>query len=331
LLIFSLASVASVSALAANRAGVGIVWYDKDKQTLGVTTTQLPAISGSLAWQEVVLERAVPPAGARYAAAGPVVMQAAASQTLGVYFSNVIFRRSIGSAYIEDLKAGQITTGVLDVGTVIGVGPGMTIHGGDGAIYVYDQQTTPQLRVRLGRLGFNPQDYGLEILDQNGNAIVTANGLGLEVVGTTNIGLGAVTGEKFVVEEDSVWVSKGGAEVTLISGVLNYTGFGQGVEVFFDMDFEGMYQWWSVGGRDLNGYKFAVNVYRNDVLVKKWTVLTASPEIPGVQDFERSFYDLGVPVGPQTYRIGVQNLSGGAGGRSGTVSRRILRLREMKR
>ena len=54
-------------------------------------------------------------------------------------------------------------------------------------------------RLRLGYLSNNTPgtdlaNYGIEIFDQVGNAVITATGLGVNIVGTTNIINNAVTG-----------------------------------------------------------------------------------------------------------------------------------------
>jgi len=54
-------------------------------------------------------------------------------------------------------------------------------------------------RVRLGYLSNNTPgtdlaNYGIQIFDQVGNAVITATGLGVNIVGTTNIINNAVTG-----------------------------------------------------------------------------------------------------------------------------------------
>lgn len=80
---------------------------------------------------------------------------------------------AIKNAKIQSLEAGKITTGSLDV---------------DTTIEVRDQNGSPgTLRVKMGKLGGSPEDYGLNIYSEAGELIVGSTGLGLQVVGSANI------------------------------------------------------------------------------------------------------------------------------------------------
>lgn len=88
-----------------------------------------------------------------------------------------------GSAFLtaggpDSLSALAVNTGTLTV---------------DEIVRVYDNQDPPELRVLLGMLGPEVEDWGIEVYDAAGNAILTADGLGTDVVGSGQVQNGAIS------------------------------------------------------------------------------------------------------------------------------------------
>ncbi len=50
-------------------------------------------------------------------------------------------------------------------------------------LQVKDRQSTPEIRIKLGKLGSQTTDYGIEIYDSSGTQIFSASGLGVNTVG----------------------------------------------------------------------------------------------------------------------------------------------------
>lgn len=69
---------------------------------------------------------------------------------------------------------------------------------------ISDAQSTPVDRVKIGKLGAGNQDYGVEVYDASGSLILSATGLGVDVVDTTQIVDLAVTDGKI----DSITADK---------------------------------------------------------------------------------------------------------------------------
>jgi predicted phage tail protein len=110
----------------------------------------------------------------------------------------------IDGARINSLDAGRITSGSIqsqwiDVGDRNDGGGFITIESRFGYRHLayYDQNNIQ--RVVLGRPNPNPNPLfdGLYVRDMAGKNILTANGLGVEIVGTGNIVGGAVTAARF--------------------------------------------------------------------------------------------------------------------------------------
>lgn len=106
-----------------------------------------------------------------------------------------IANASITTAKIENLavlnaKINSLSAGKLEADSVITKRIFIGKIGLDGTkdlIYVDDKQTAPVRRVRLGKLGSNLYDYGIEIRDKLGKLIFGSNGLETKVVSTLNL------------------------------------------------------------------------------------------------------------------------------------------------
>jgi uncharacterized protein YjbI with pentapeptide repeats len=92
---------------------------------------------------------------------------------------------TITSAKIASLAADKIITGIVGAQTIYLGATSVALDGTNRRIDVTDENSV--LRVRMGRLGAGAQNYGIQINDASGNAIVTATGLGLNVVGQNQI------------------------------------------------------------------------------------------------------------------------------------------------
>ena len=91
-------------------------------------------------------------------------------------------QRAAGQGHIGDVSAGIIRSERSDF--IIDL---------DGALLeVEDRQTNPVTRVRLGRLGSNPTDYGIEIYLPNGEPLFAAGGLAENSVGADQLAADSV-------------------------------------------------------------------------------------------------------------------------------------------
>src|SRR4030095_7127808 len=96
----------------------------------------------------------------------------------------------ITNAHITDLQADKITSGILGVQLLLGVGNNILLDGINRNIGIFDDNGT--LRVLMGRLGDFSTDWGLMIYDAAGNVMFAFN------AGVTTFGIAdlAVTNAK---------------------------------------------------------------------------------------------------------------------------------------
>ena len=100
--------------------------------------------------------------------------------------------------FLGKISATSIQGQTVLIGTPESYGPNyFAIEGNNQRLVLKDGNNYE--RVRLGYLsnntpGTDPGNYGIEIFDGSGADILTANGLGVDVVGTSNIVNNAVTG-----------------------------------------------------------------------------------------------------------------------------------------
>lgn len=97
----------------------------------------------------------------------------------------LIANATISSAKIAGLNADKILAGTIGAQLIYLGSTAVALNGTDRRIDVTDENSV--LRVRMGRLGAGAQNYGLQVNDASGNAIVTATGLGVNVVGQSQI------------------------------------------------------------------------------------------------------------------------------------------------
>lgn len=97
---------------------------------------------------------------------------------------------------LEGLRLNNITGGVLELGTLRDIDQKFIVDLDSALLTVKDNQDPEVDRVRLGKLGAGSEDYGLEIFDASGSQIISATGLGVNVVGTDQLQDEAVTEPK---------------------------------------------------------------------------------------------------------------------------------------
>ncbi|MFV3127112.1 hypothetical protein [Niveispirillum sp. KHB5.9] len=168
---------------------------------------------------------------------------ATVSQLNANNISTYIAGAAIGDALIGNLSAAKITAGNIIAGDIqvggIETGGGrLFLHSGTQPRIIVDQPREgrePVRRVELGKIGGTSVDYGLIIRDQDSKTILTANGLGLNVVGTTNIAGKAVSEPDFVVNGDTICPA--GRETELAqSGTYNVEGGGGMIVAYVTVD-----------------------------------------------------------------------------------------------
>jgi len=105
----------------------------------------------------------------------------------------------ITTVHVDSIAVNKIINGLMANFWQIGVGNNLFLDGNNANIYVYDQQSTPQLRGMFGKLGTGANDYGLQIWNPAGqlmwdfNGGATSNGLNNNAVTTPKIIANAVT------------------------------------------------------------------------------------------------------------------------------------------
>ncbi|TVQ98314.1 MAG: tail fiber domain-containing protein [Deltaproteobacteria bacterium] len=97
---------------------------------------------------------------------------------------------------VNELSALSANLGVVTAGIARSADETFVTNYNDAILEVFDEQATPQARVRIGRLGAGATDYGLQVISDQGDLILGADGLGVNVVGSLQIADGAVTGGK---------------------------------------------------------------------------------------------------------------------------------------
>lgn len=105
---------------------------------------------------------------------------------------SVVGTTQLQNLAVDDAKVANLNVSKLRTGTLgayqINVGASqIIIDGADSTIKVFDTQATPVNRIKIGKLGVNPTDYGLEVRTSSGSILIDASGLGLNVVGNANI------------------------------------------------------------------------------------------------------------------------------------------------
>lgn len=103
---------------------------------------------------------------------------------------------AVNDAKIADLAVGKLTAGTIGVANVFLGSSQFHLDGANTLLKIDDTQSTPQRRINLGKLGGNDTDYGIEILDSSGNTVLSASGLGTDVVDTGQIVNAAITNAK---------------------------------------------------------------------------------------------------------------------------------------
>jgi predicted phage tail protein len=144
-----------------------------------------------------------------------------------------VLQASITDALIRSLTADKITAGTVDVLVNLGVGGNLKLDGTGKVIYVDDDQGVPVRRIELGKLGANPEDWGIKVRASDGTLVLGADGLGVAVVSTNNIAFGAVS--RGVVGGGSLpMIGNLGSE--FIVAIASYTAIGDG-DVRWDLKF----------------------------------------------------------------------------------------------
>lgn len=118
----------------------------------------------------------------------------------------------IADGYIKNLNANKITSGSLNTTKVSMNSTSGQLSIADNTIQIKDNQTTPQVRVQIGKDKLN--NYGILVMNASGEAIfdsdkgvISPNGLDNNVVSTDKIVDGAVSPVKIQIDE--LWASEG--------------------------------------------------------------------------------------------------------------------------
>lgn len=83
---------------------------------------------------------------------------------------------TIDSAKIANLAADKLTAGTINAAQIYLGANNVELDGAGSRIRVYDDQSIPVERVRLGKTGTGAQDYGLIIRDASGNIVFSVDG-----------------------------------------------------------------------------------------------------------------------------------------------------------
>lgn len=99
---------------------------------------------------------------------------------------------AVNDAKIANLNVGKLEAGNIGANNIyLGSGTNFELDGVNRRMRITDDNGT--LRLEMGELGAGSTNYGLDIYDASGDLIVGANGLGVSVVGGTQITNGAIS------------------------------------------------------------------------------------------------------------------------------------------
>lgn len=118
----------------------------------------------------------------------------------------------ITSLIVDKLTAGTIGSIAINLGTTA-----VVLSGTDRRITVTDENAV--IRVQLGRLGAGAANYGINIYDAAGNLIVSATGLGVNVVGQNQI-----VRESYITASSQSKLTPTGVASTSYTSVINSGG-----------------------------------------------------------------------------------------------------------
>jgi len=117
-----------------------------------------------------------------------IIVSSEFSVTTIEIIENQIADFAVTNAKIANLSADKIIAGNIVADDIfLGTGTEFKLDGPNKQIFVKDDQGSPVTRVKLGKLGANPEDFGLEVFDENGDLVIGADGLGLNVVGNLQL------------------------------------------------------------------------------------------------------------------------------------------------
>lgn len=106
-----------------------------------------------------------------------------------------------GSITVDELDVEELSAVASDLGEIVAgiardADNNFRIDFDTGVISIRDEQDPQELRVRLGVLGAGVEDYGIEVWGPDGTLILGADGLGVAVVGETNLDNDCVSSDK---------------------------------------------------------------------------------------------------------------------------------------
>lgn len=105
----------------------------------------------------------------------------------------IIDNLRVNNANIANMSVTKLLAGIIGVNGVYVGSPAFELAGADRQLRVKDTQGVPVIRVEMGRLGNGAADYGLVIRGADGSVILSADGLGVQVVGTPQLALNSAT------------------------------------------------------------------------------------------------------------------------------------------
>lgn len=165
----------------------------------------------------------------------------------------------IGSLAVTDAKINDLAVNKLTAGTIgsitINLGTSaVVLSGTDRRITVTDENSV--VRVRMGRLGAGAANYGLEIYDASGNTIVSATGLGVNVVGQNQI-----VRESYITSSSQSKTTPTGVAGTSFTSIINSGGISITPSTQFPyMDIKGTAALRITGGTALTGCNFRLRI-----------------------------------------------------------------------
>lgn len=150
---------------------------------------------------------------------------AANSITAGKIAAGAVSASEISVSSLAAISAsmGTLTAGVLRDPTA-----SFKLDLDNRLLTILDEQAVPATRVRIGKLNISTTDWGIEVKDQSGNIILTATGLGTNVVGTGQLQNSAVTTSKIAAGAITRSLFPAGeTTVELLSSLPTATGSGR--------------------------------------------------------------------------------------------------------
>lgn len=164
----------------------------------------------------------------------------------------------IGSAQVEEMSVSKLSSGIIDLGASGYMRLGDSTFEFSSILRrltITDEQASPKVRLRLGRLGGTDKDFGIEIFDENGNLLLSSrSGFDLSSLDPEQLGVGAMAYlDALTADNIGVYIAEGAIGNALIANVIQSLTFNPATGVGWKLDKAGVAQFGGIVIYDENG------------------------------------------------------------------------------